>query len=145
LSSVSIVNVLKRLLPLLLIVLAMFYGTPRQSCMCSDAASTQSLNQTVHSCCKQEVNNDCISSRQGICARSDCCGMTGKYTAALAGSISLLPNTNQIVGKVIFLTQLADIYVGTRSERVHQLNRAPPHIVGMGTSKTYLHKRCFLI
>lgn len=135
---------LKRLLPLLLIVLAMFYGAPRQACVCSDGA--QYSKPATHSCCKEEARRDCISDSHDIGTRSACCGMTGnKFSIGLAGSIVLLPDSNQKVEKVMFPDWLANVNVSTRSERVLQLNRAPPHIAGMGTSKTYLHKRTFLI
>jgi hypothetical protein len=137
---------MKSLLPLLLVLLAMFYGTPRQACMCSPASVPESTVAS-HSCCKREskLEIDCMSSKPGICKRSTCCGMTGKFTGGVASSISILPEHQNPVVKVLLPSWLCKTTMPAPPERISQINRAPPRLTGMGTSKTYLYKQTFLI
>jgi len=71
--------------------------------------------------------------------------MSGKFTAGLATSVSISPDYNQPMLKVVLPDWLSNIPESTSTEKIAQMNRAPPRLVGMGTSKTYLFKRTFLI
>ncbi len=137
---------MKSLLPLLLVLLAMFYGTPRQACMCAPAA-VPAATVASHSCCKREIKLeiDCMSNKPGICNRSTCCGMTGKFTGGVASSISILPEHQDPVVKALLPNWLCNTPTTAPPERISQINRAPPRLTGMGTSKTYLYKQTFLI
>jgi hypothetical protein len=71
--------------------------------------------------------------------------MFGSFTGSLASSISILPDSNSFVieqslGKAQF-SKLSDFDRKTPAN----VNRAPPRLAGLGTNKTYLFKRTFLI
>ena len=138
---------MRSLLPLLLVLLAMFYGTPRQACMCTPPTTPEATTVSSHSCCKGEskLEIDCMSSKPGICKRSTCCGMTGKFTGGVASSISILPEHHVPVVKVLLPSWLCKATMTAPPERISQINRAPPRLTGMGTSKTYLYQQTFLI
>ncbi len=133
-----------KLLPLLLIVLAMFFGTPRSSCVCSETpvATTKSA---AHSCCEPETQTHCNSDSHEICSGNACCGMKGKFMPGMANSLKILPNSNELVARAILPDWLSGMTFISPTEQIAPLNRAPPRLVGMGTSKTYLYKRTFLI
>lgn len=138
---------MKMLLSLLLVLLAVFYGTPRQACMCTAAAPSKTVVST-HACCKSErdVGADCMSRKSEFCRQKSCCGMGGKSVISLASSIRILTEYPNPVAEVFLPSWLGRaIIVTAPSERISQINRAPPRLTGMGTSKTYLYKQTFLI
>ncbi len=134
----------KKLLTLLLMVFAMFYTTPRDGCVCSEAVAK--TDSSLHACCKRQSKIYCCQSdNTGICKRNACCGMTGKFTAGLASSISILPESSKLFLKLVLSDWLSALGTSAPAQKIAQMNRAPPRLVGMGTSKTYLFKRTFLI
>lgn len=71
--------------------------------------------------------------------------MMGNSAPVLASQSDLQSNFEQLRFKVVALVSLLASCKSTPTEYVACTNRAPPRLVGMGTSKTYLYKRTFLI
>lgn len=137
---------MKRLLPMLLVLFAMFYGTPRQECMCVESnVRTKSVEQASHRCCKAESVSHCQSGGNFFGNAKGCCGMMGKSSPVLASQSDLQSNFEQLRLKMVVLLNLLAPCKSTRTDYVACTNRAPPRLTGMGTSKTYLFKRVFLI
>ena len=143
-------NRLKKLLPLLLVVLAMFYSTPRDAyCGCNFAAAAN-VKSSAHSCCEgsetpTETQHSCMSSSPGISLSMDCCNMTRLEPITLANTLHLSSDDGQFLIRVVIHDWLFDKTLQIPSSAVAQMNRAPPRLVGLGTSKTYLFKQTFLI
>ncbi|MBA3991950.1 MAG: hypothetical protein C0469_00390 [Cyanobacteria bacterium DS2.3.42] len=146
---------------MLLVLLAMFYGTPRLVCFCYER--TASIFQSM-GCCSGEtpqLEGDCCSGDAStkdfvaIGNRADdapgtfmgkkkaCCGMSGHAPLIVAGDLQC--NWDHVQIKVVNTAAFIAMWGFTPREHVARINRAPPRLVGMGTSKTYLFKRVFLI
>lgn len=113
--------------------------------MCFEGkAQTKSVAQASHSCCKADPVSHCDSTGKSFGNTKGCCGMMGNSATVLASS-DLQSNFEQLRFKVVALVSLLASCKSTATEYVACTNRAPPRLTGMGTSKTYLYKRTFLI
>jgi len=136
----------KRLAALLLILLALFIAVPRQACACNGGASHEASQRRC--CCKKKVGQpSCHAavSEHTVIKCHSCCGIVGTEPIALSSSISILPEGEFSAVAISVLSDLPEFLVSIGSDRPANPNRAPPRIRGMGTSKTYLYKRTFLI
>lgn len=134
---------MSRFLAVALIFLALFVGAPRKVCACNDAGS-QAVS--THSCCSAKSKAAChTSDSQSITMSRSCCGMEAHYTPSLASSIHLLPECEYSAAVQISIRDVSYFLSMFENEVLGHPNRAPPRLVGMGTSKTYLFKRTFLI
>lgn len=150
---------LKHLLPLLLVLLAFFYGTPKEACFCAQApipvkveVSAHSCCQAVvrtisdeHSCCRPDNSVSCSKAGSSLYKTKDCCGMMGTSSPALANSIGLLNGMEYIKVNVICLDQMFSLLRLEREQQVAYISRDPPRLRGFGSSDSYLYKRAFLI
>jgi len=132
-----------KILITLFLALAIFHGVPRLSCAC-DALVVASPSQ-MHSCCEKEVKSDCCSAGVKISKPKSCCGMMSPAVPGLANSLSLLPDYNPDLLAISF-SKSSDLLASAHiADPLARLNRAPPWQKGIGSSKTYLYKRVFLI
>jgi hypothetical protein len=138
-------NTVKRLVPILLILLAVFYGAPHSACACSQATSVSAEQNTEHSCCGTQTSSQCTQASAHIGKVSSCCGILGNELPAVTSLTDLLGNAEQVPVKVSnqpVIAALPSFIVQGHESRV---NRAPPGIRGFGSSDTYLFKRALLI
>lgn len=132
-----------KILITLFLSLAIFHGIPRLSCAC-DALAIAPPSK-MQSCCEKEVKSDCCSDVVKISKSKSCCGMMSPVVPGLANSLSLLPDYNPDLLALAF-SENSDFLAGTHvADPLARLNRAPPWLKGIGSSKTYLYKRVFLI
>lgn len=150
---------LKRILALLLVVLALPSGVQHPCCCCHQAevvATTQGdchelmalapIAASRHSCCRMRSTDIAVlDTDNGLQGFKSCCGMMGQRLPATANSIEMLGHHEKArTNKCIPIT-----LVGSGSfaldESVSQVNRAPPRLRGFGSSDTYLFKRTLLI
>jgi len=138
---------LKRLFPILLILLSVFYATPREACLCFEKSSiTSSTSSSEHSCCKSQESMQCVDMGASVKNVSNCCGMTGRSSPLVANSIDLMGgNSKELQVEIICPDRFGTIAHQLCSEPIAYVNRAPPFLKGMGTSDTYLFKRTLLI
>lgn len=102
-----------------------------------------------HDCCKTEVLEASVKSFQALNSSfqglKNCCGMPGTKMPAIVNSLESFSESDdrQISINSIRPSVLLD---STRCQSfVAEMNRAPPRLTGLGTSKTYLFKRTLLI
>lgn len=137
---------MKRLLPMLLALLAMFYATPRLACMCGESnVQTSAVAQASPNCCKTYSIPHCQTGKKFFGNTKGCCGMIGNSSPLLASRSYLQSNLEQVPFHVVTLISLVAPCKSTPTDYVVCTNRAPPRLTGMGTSKTYLFKRTLLI
>ncbi len=132
----------KRILPFVLVLIVLFLGAPRQACFCAELS-----NQPIakHGCCKKEKQSDCCSATPAISTCKSCCGMAAKYYPSLASSFAMQSQSESLSLIRFGLGFISYFKTCIESSRLANPNRAPPNLVGMGTNKTYLFKRTFLI
>ena len=71
--------------------------------------------------------------------------MMSTAVPGLANSLNLLPDTSTDLLALSF-SESSDLLAGAHiADPLARLNRAPPWQKGIGSSKTYLYKRVFLI
>lgn len=132
---------MKRLSAIFLIILALFLGLPRQACACK-ASTPQSASQ-AHACCKIEEPS-CHSYNRAAVKCGSCCGAASNQPVVLTSSINPQFEGELPVVELLFFW-LSQSYVSKDGDSPANCNRAPPRLTGMGTNKTYLYKRTFLI
>lgn len=133
---------MKRLSAILLIILVLFLGLPRQACACNKV--TRQSPRQEHACCKIEKST-CHSSNRVAVKCNPCCGSVSNQPVALASSINPQLEGGLPVFHLLFFWS-AQSYISTNCDNSSaNSNRAPPRLTGMGTNKTYLYKRTFLI
>lgn len=110
-----------------------------------------------HNCCKTEerrIVRSCSESEStttisgnlnsiGLC--KSCCGNMGNTLPALANSVKLLSAAKYLKVGLINISQFLNLRNVETREYVACVNRAPPRLGGLGSSKTYLFKQVFLI
>ena len=137
---------MQRLSALFLILLALFIGVPRQACACNEIR--QAVSQE-HSCCKKESAQQpschATASDKAVTKCHSCCGMAANKPIGLANSMSIMPEGEFSTVQVCLPKDQPEFLLSIDSDSPAHQNRAPPRIRGMGTSKTYLYKRTFLI
>lgn len=128
-----------------MLLLALFYAGPRVSCACAQKVVVAAPAGKEHDCCKEKSVAPCLSSQAQLSEAKGCCGMMGTASPAVASSIQLIgsPELERIKAFSPFVGNAVEqlVYPGLSGN----MNRAPPRIVGFGTSKTYLFKRTLLI
>jgi hypothetical protein len=133
-----------RRIPIILIVLAVFYGIPRLACTCVADVAMPVVASSEHSCC--HAANHCRGSRFSIGKVRGCCGMQGGSLPAMVGSsLELTSSIKAPLIKVMRLLPVQDQTTPASARRLTALNRAPPGETGLGSSDTYLFKRVLLI
>lgn len=137
---------MKRVLPLLLLLLSVFFGTPPQCiCFCEPISVTQ-LDLSEHSCCKSEVDNTVSSDRRAAFSnKQECCGMIGTDTPCLANPVDLLRSETQARNQIAWIGRMNEPEYILHEHRAVQGIRAPPYLTGLGTRYTYLFKRTLII
>jgi hypothetical protein len=149
---------------LLLIVIVCGSLAPRQVCLCTvpNDYSNQNQNQSQsqnknlsreasfdHGCCKRAVRGDfngTLDHGTGIRQCRDCCGKIAKHNQSLAGDLRLESQSDSpAADRCLVALQNSDSFKTILRQRPSACNRAPPGLTGMGSSKTYLYKRSFLI
>lgn len=138
-----------------MVLLVLLSAGPHIGCLCkpgainrTDYQSDLRCSQKEHSCCKKQVSATCDSvdtSFVSIGKYNSCCGMNGLILPM--ASISMCPTgeAGQLHFQLVFLSGFEDWHGTIRTLHTFQANRAPPYIVGLGSSKTYLFKRALLI
>lgn len=146
---------LKRVVPLFLALLALLSVLQHPACCCQPEPRirSQAIQAKEHDCCNEGENmhSHCEGSvfasplNASLFLMKDCCGMINMKTLALANSFDLLSKAGELTASSnpsspAFLGSLDD-----SRDFVPETNRAPPRLIGFGTSKTYLFKRTLLI
>ena len=164
--------ILKRITPLLLVVLALLSLVQRPACCCqqtealpqsaaagTDCKSGQAgdcqqsfpaerlLAASAHSCCqvKPAVTSSSPCPSGYIQALKHCCGMIGQPAIATATSLPLSGHQGQPRSERCFTLNFIALTALACRQGQSLVNRAPPRLSGFGTSDTYLFKRTLLI
>jgi hypothetical protein len=132
---------MKRLSAIFLIILALFLGLPRQACACNED-KPQSADQE-HVCCKSKEAS-CHASNKAAIKCGSCCDAASSHPVALTSSIIPQFEGQPPVLQLLFFVSTQP-YISRDDDSPANSNRAPPRLTGMGTNKTYLYKRTFLI
>jgi hypothetical protein len=139
---------LKRLIPILMTLFVMVCTGPHSQCICSPSASNINLSiEQKHSCCKEENVPECDSGNLSFGTRKNCCEMNSYNLPVTTSNLCL--TSGEIEGtwsQVSAIGHTTNTFTdGKHNYRNGLANRAPPYIVGLGTSTTYLFKRTLLI
>lgn len=132
-------------MPLLLLLLALFYGVPREACSCAQKPDTSTAVAAEHSCCTPNKMESCGASGPLLSKVKDCCGMMGQTTPAIASSIGLLSDIEHLTVKLVDLARTFSFIDPEQNKHIAYVSRDPPYLRGFGSSDSYLYKRVFLI
>lgn len=140
-----ILRTMKRIIPLLLILLAVLCGTPQQGiCFCEPIGLIQQ-DAGKHSCCKPEIENTGSSECKTLFSnKQGCCGMMGMDTPCLVNPFGLLGDIQERT-QVVWIGRMDEPKFILHANRTSQGIRAPPYITGFGSRYTYLFKRTLII
>ncbi len=143
---------MKKLVPFLMMLLVLFWAAPHAGCLCKASAPKENKGRAVfveaqseHSCCQGRMTTSCKLPDTSFSNSRNCCGMNG-YCLPMANNS---PYPAGQIEQANFQIALPCSFDNLQST-VHRLqtsktNRAPPYIVGLGSSKTYLFKQTLLI
>ncbi len=137
---------MKKLVPLLLLLIAVFYGTPQLSCICKQEAVLPVASSDIHECCKGQEQSPCLATNEHLSKNHSCCGMVKDAKAAMGSLVKSVTNLKS--EKATFYRAFDTLAQQEQSlclVSAYDMNRAPPRVRGLGTSDTYLFKRTLLI